>query len=350
MASSTRDAQPAAADRTEYYVRLNRYGAAPLWEALKGLVTPQPQSSCVPAIWRYAELRPLLLEAGDLISAREAERRVLVLENPAIPGMSKATDSLYAGLQLVLPGEIAASHRHTASALRFVIESEGGYTAVDGERTTMHRGDFVITPRWTYHDHGNPGNSPVIWMDILDIPLVNFLCASFAERHESETQPLTRPEGDSFRRYGHNLLPVDYDGASLNSPVFNYPWARTREMLAGLERNGPVHACHGFKARFTNPATGGYAMATIGTFAQLLPRGFDGQTYRSTDSTIFCVVEGTGESCVGGQTLRWAPNDIFVVPSWTPVSHKPDADAVLFSASDRPVQQAFGLWREKPGE
>jgi len=351
MATSLTDAKLAStSDRREYYARLNGYNAAPLWEALGRLVTHQPQPACVPAIWRYAEMRPLLIEAGSLITAQEAERRVLVLENPAIPGMSKATDTLYAGLQLVLPGETAPNHRHSASALRFVIESEQGYTAVDGEKTTMHPGDFVITPRWTYHDHGNSGISPVIWMDVLDIPLVNFLCASFAERYESETQPLTRPEGDSFLRYGHNLLPIDYAGSNLNSPVFGYPWSRTRETLEGLQRNGPSHSCHGFKARFINPATGGYAMATIGTFVQLLPGGFAGQTYRSTESTIFCVVEGTGESRVGQDVLRWAPHDIFIVPSWTPVSHKSDGEAVLFSASDRPVQQAFGLWREQEGE
>ncbi|MDE3196076.1 MAG: gentisate 1,2-dioxygenase [Acidobacteriota bacterium] len=350
MAPSALDAKPAAnSERAEYYGRIREYGAAPLWEALSGLVTPEPRPVCIPAMWRYRDLRPLLLEAGGLITAREAERRVLVLENPAVPGMSRITDSLYAGLQLVMPGEIAGSHRHVAAALRLTIESEGGYTAVDGEKAVMEPGDFVITPSWTYHDHGNPGASPVIWMDVLDLPLVNFLGCSFAEHHECETQPLTRPEGDSYLRYGANLLPADHTPANGNSPVFRYPYARTRETLEGMKRNGPMHACHGFKLRYVNPATGGPAMTTIGTFVQLLPKGFEGDVCRATDATIFCAVEGTGETSIGDRVFRWEPHDIFVAPSWMPVRHRAESDAVLFSASDRPVQQALGLWREKAG-
>jgi hypothetical protein len=78
---------------------------------------------------------------GTLITAREAERRVLVLENPGLRGASSITRTLYAGLQLILPGEVAPSHRHTQSALRFVLEGKGAYTAVDGERASMHPGD-----------------------------------------------------------------------------------------------------------------------------------------------------------------------------------------------------------------
>ena len=95
------------------------------------------------------------MESGSLITAKEAVRRVLILENPAMPGSACITPSLYAGLQLILPGEVAPSHRHTQSALRFIVEGEGAYTAVDGERTIMREGDFVITPTWTWHDHGN---------------------------------------------------------------------------------------------------------------------------------------------------------------------------------------------------
>src|SRR5712691_13246974 len=127
-----------SADRKELYERLDRKNTAPLWEVLGKLVTPQPQTACVPAVWRYDEIRPLLMDAGRLITAKEAERRVLVLENPGLRGKSQITSSLYAGIQLVMPGEVAASHRHVASALRFVIEGKGAYTAVDGARTEMH--------------------------------------------------------------------------------------------------------------------------------------------------------------------------------------------------------------------
>jgi len=337
------DASPALKN---LYERLGRKNTAPLWEVLGEIVTPQPRARCVPALWRYDEVRALLMEAGGLISAQEAERRVLVLENPSLRGASQVTPTLYAGVQLVMPGETAPTHRHSASALRFVLESgEGAYTAVDGERTTMHAGDFILTPSWTYHDHGNPSNAPAIWMDGLDIPIVNMFSASFAEHHPDETQPVTRPEGDALTRYGGALLPVDFTPGR-RSPLLSYPYARSREALDRLARNGPVHSTHGVKLQYVNPATGGYPMPTIAAFLQLLPAGFESKPYRSTDATVFCAAEGEGTSRIGDQTFTWGPRDIFVAPSWQPVSHSARAEAVLFSFSDRPAQKALGLWRE----
>jgi gentisate 1,2-dioxygenase len=302
----------------------------------------------VPALWRYNEIRPLLMEAGELITAEQAERRVLVLENPGIRGLSQITQSLYAGVQLILPGEIARTHRHVASALRFVIESEGAYTAVEGERTTMRPGDFILTPSWTFHDHGNPSGAPAIWMDGLDVPIVNLFDTSFAEHYPAgPQQPVTREEGDALSRYGANLLPVEYKASSMSAPVFNYPYDRSREALARLYRNGPVDSCHGVKMQYINPVTGGYPMPTIGAFLQLLPAGFHGAAYRSTDAAVYCVVEGRGSSKIGDSSFAWGERDIFVVPSWSPVVHQAETEAVLFSFSDRPAQKALGLWREQ---
>src|SRR3569832_723400 len=149
------------ASRAAYYEQIARQHMAPLWESLHSLVPNAPQPKARPAIWKYAEVRDLVMEAGRVISAEEAVRRVLVLENPGLSGKSSMTPNLYAGLQLILPGEIAPSHRHTQSALRFIVEGSGAFTAVDGERTTMHPGDFIITPSWSKHVHGNPGNEPV---------------------------------------------------------------------------------------------------------------------------------------------------------------------------------------------
>ncbi len=345
--------QGLSAERQEFYGRLDTKNMAPLWEVLNRLVTPQPQPSTVPAHWRWAEMRPLLHEAGGLITAKEAERRVLVLENPGLrtqPAFkSQITQSLYAGLQCIMPGEVAPSHRHVASALRLVIEGEGAYTAVDGERTTMRAGDFILTPSWTFHDHGNPGSEPVVWLDGLDVPIVNTFDTSFAEHHPEETQPVIREEGDALARYGANLLPLEYKSASLSAPIFTYPYARSREVLARLQRSDEAHECHGVKLQYVNPATGGYPMPTIGAFLQLLPKGFDGKPARSTDATIFCVVEGRGRTRVGDQVIAWEPHDVFVAPSWMPVSHAAHDEAVLFSFSDRPAQKALGLWREQLG-
>lgn len=346
MSNSKRDIARAA-----YYEQIGRSHMAPLWESLHALVPPQPQPKAQPAIWKYEQIRPLVMQAGSVISAEEAVRRVLVLENPGLPGKSSITSTLYAGLQLILPGEIAPSHRHTQSALRFIIEGQGAWTAVDGERTTMHPGDFIITPSWTWHDHGNPleadGGEPVVWLDGLDIPLLQYLDAGFAESYPEAVQPVTRPEGNSFARYGNNMVPVRYQPAGGSSPIFSYPYARTREALDQLYRHGELDPWDGVKLRYINPATGGWPMPTMATFMQLLPAGFEGRTYRSTDATVYSVVEGRGTARIGEMQFQFEPRDIFVVPSWQPVQLACVEDAVLFSYSDRPVLSALNLLREE---
>src|SRR5216684_4238631 len=283
-------------EREAFYNELAPRNMAPLWEVLRALITREPATPCVPVLWRYDEVRPYLMRSGGLISAKEAERRVLILENPALKGKASITHTLYAGLQLILPGEVAPAHRHSQSALRFVLEGEGAFTAVDGERTYMSPGDFVITPSWTWHDHGNDSDQPMVWLDGLDIPLVALLDAGFMEPGNAEQQMVTRPAGDSLARYGTGLLPVDWQPATKTSPVFNYPYARTREALETMRKHEGWDACHGLKMRYVNPATGDYAMPTMATFMQLLPKGFAGAPYRSTDGTVFVCIDGRGET------------------------------------------------------
>ncbi len=310
------------AKREAFYHRLKAVSAAPLWEQLADLVLAQPRPGCVPALWRYEEMRPYLMESGKLITAEEAERRVLMIQNPGLQGLPQITQSLYAGLQLVLPGEVTATHRHVAAALRFVIEGNGAYTSVDGTKITMHPGDFILTPSWTYHDHGNLTDEPVVWMDGLDIPTVNMLDASFAEHYPGGTQPVLREDADS---------------------AVSFPYARMREALDRLARSGSGDACHGFRIHYGEAAT----LPTIDAWLRLLPAGFRTAAYRSTDATVFCVAEGRGRSVIGGAAFDWGPHDIFMVPSWVPVEHEAREEAVLFSFSDRPIQKALGMWREE---
>jgi len=337
-------------ERQAFYDRIDAHSLSPLWESMHALVTDTPQSPALPVQWDYDNVvRPYLMECSALITAKEAVRRVLILENPGMRGRASVTHSLFAGLQLIMPGEVAPAHRHTQSALRFVVEGEGAYTTVEGERTAMRPGDFVITPSWTWHDHGNASDRPMVWMDGLDIPMVRLLDASFAEPGNAETQSVARPAGDSMARFGTNLLPVDWRPQSRSSPIFNYPYSSTREALFEISRNGDPDACHGYKMRYVNPTTGDYAMPTIGAFMQLLPGGFSTTPYRSTDGTVYSVVEGEGETVVGEKTFRWKPRDVFVIPSWHRHTHRAGSEAVLFSFSDRPVQDKLGLWREQRG-
>src|SRR5579872_5264013 len=180
--------------RAGFYEKASAENLAPLWRVLHGLVTEKPKSACVPAHWSYATVRPYLMEACDLISTQESQRRVLVLENPGLRGQSRITPSLFAGLQIIRPGEVAPAHRHVASALRFIVEGRDAYTAVAGERTMMAPGDFVITPSWTWHDHGNESDAPMVWLDGLDMHMVNLFSASFREDYPGSSHPITRPE------------------------------------------------------------------------------------------------------------------------------------------------------------
>src|SRR6195256_4867171 len=308
------------AARQDLYRRIEKHNFAPLWEVYHELIPDQPMTPCRPAIWKWADARPYLMEAGELITAKEALRRVLVLQNPGMKGENCVTQSLFAGYQLILPGEIAPSHRHTQSALRFVLEGSCAYTAVDGERTTMRPGDFIITPSWTWHDHGNPGSDPVIWMDGLDIRIVQMFAAQFHEVYPEEVQPVSRSEGAAVARYGNNLVPLAA-GAPFGktSPIFNYPYARSRDSLYKLSQDQAPDPCHGWKMQFMNPLTGGHAMPTIPAFLPLLPKGFRSQACRSTDGTIYSVVEGEGRAQIGGESFEFEPRDTFVVPSWAPL-------------------------------
>jgi gentisate 1,2-dioxygenase len=344
--------QPSLAGaRQDLYRRMDRSDLAPLWEVLHNLIPNEPSTPCRPALWKYREARPFLMEAGKLITAREAVRRVLILENPGMRGESCITQSLYAGLQLILPGEIAPSHRHSQSALRFIVEGSGAYTAVDGERTTMRPGDFIITPSWTWHDHGNPGSEPVVWMDGLDIRIVAAFGAQFHEAYPEEVQPVARTEGAASARFGSGLVPLHTPAPfGKTSPVFNYPYGRSRDALALLAKDQDPDPCHGWKMQFTNPLTGAHAMPTIAAFIQLLPKSWRSAPYRCTDGTIYSVVEGAGTVKIANETFSFEPRDTFVVPSWMPLELQTQDEAVLFSFSDRPGQEAMGLWRERRGE
>ncbi len=334
-------------DRADFYARIADRHLRPLWEVLDELVPPAPRPQSVAALWRYDDLRPAIMESGNIISAMEAVRRVLILENPGLPGSSLITSALYAGLQLILPGEIAPSHRHAQSALRFIVEGSGAYTAVDGERTTMAPGDFIITPSWTWHDHGNDGNGPVVWLDGLDIPIVALHDAQFAERYPEPVQPVSRAEGDCDARWASNMALFDHGHATKTSPMFSYPYARSRAALAKLAAARVCDPAHGVRMRYVNPVTGGWAMPTMGTFLQLLPAGFRGMPSRSTDGTVYCCIEGRGSVRIGEQPFEFGPRDIFVVPSWQPRSFAAATEVVLFGYSDRPVQEALGLLREQ---
>ncbi len=251
---------------------------------------------------------------------------------------------------MVVPGDIAPAHRHSQSALRFILEGKGAYTSVDGERTAMEPGDFVITPSMTWHDHSNETSEPMFWLDGLDIPMVQFFDASFAEGSNEDQQKITRPAGDSFARYGHNLLPVDEKRTSKTSPIFNYPYSlhprgagtgQSAQRVGRLPRP-ETEILQSRDRRFRDA-----------DHRHLHPVAAQGLQDRALSRHRRHGVRGDRRqgphSRIGDQTFEWGPRDLFVVPSWQWVTHEADEDSVLFSFSDRPVQQKLDLFREDRG-
>jgi gentisate 1,2-dioxygenase len=336
------------ADREAYYRALRAENLGPLWETLKGLVPAEPRPQAVAFMWSYSDVRPRLMEAGKMISTEEAERRVLVLQNPGLSGVQQITDTLYAGLQLILPREVARAHRHSQSALRFVIEGTGAFTAVDGERATMHPGDFIITPAWTWHDHGNDSTEPVVWLDGLDVPLVSFLKAGFREEYKDESHPIKRKEGDAQAVYGTGLLPIEDNQRHSTSPVFHYPYSRTRESLYIMSRSRDPDPWQGYALKYSNPTNGDWAIPTIATAMHLLPSGFRTRPFRSTDGVVVTVVEGMLHATVASHEFKLGPKDVLALPAWTLRTLEATAgDTVFFAFSDRPVHEKLGLWRSE---
>ena len=240
------------AAREAYYDKISKLDMAPLWVVLKDIIPDEPKTVCAPAMWHFKDVKPLVSEAGSIISAEEATRRVLVLENPKLRGKSRITQSLYAGLQLILPGEIAPPHRHVASAIRFILDGEGAYTQVDGEKTIMSPGDFVLTPSGTIHDHGNTSKKSMMWLDVLDVPTVNFFETCFYEHFDYERQNTGAIDGELLdalrlgRAAGRRRPDVE------DSPIINYPYAQMRPILERLAE-GRRHRSAPRRARSATP-------------------------------------------------------------------------------------------------
>lgn len=339
-------------ERQAYYDELARFNLKPLWAVLGSIFTREPKTSVKPWVWRWQDVRPRLLRAAELVTAQEAERRVLYLVNPGLgeqPGLP-VTQTLYAGLQIILPGEVARSHRHTATALRFVVEGEGAYTSVNGEQTFMEPGDFILTPNWTWHDHGNTSDRPMIWLDGLDIPLVVYLNQIFYEPYAAERYPLTRAPEESAWKYGAGLTPRWEQHRAPYSPIVNYKWKRTYEALRALAAEGRGNPYDDVVFEYTNPLTGGPALPTMSAFIQLLRPGRETRAHRHTSSAVYLVVKGRGLTEIDGQEFPWDEHDVFVLPTWARHRHvnaSSTEEAILFSFTDEAVLRSLGLYREE---
>ncbi len=335
-----------------YYADLEKLETAALWTVANKIEPTQPVSVSVPVLWRYQDLRAHVLRSADLVSPEKAGRRVVYLNNPGRRDVAAAVGGLYSGLQVMRPGEAASAHAHSSSALRFIMEGKGAYTIVNGHRLTLGANDFVITPNGTWHEHGVSADGlPCIWQDGLDIPLVNALEAGFFEVHPKLNQEVTHPLNDSLALWGASgLRPQVSTWSNPYSPLFKYEWAPTYEALRKLSQMKEGCEFDDTLMFYTNPATGGHVMATLGASMQLLRAGFHGKAHRHTGSFIYHVAKGKGYSIVAGKRFDWQEHDIFCVPSWAWHEHvntSENDDACLFSFSDLPTMEKLSLYREQ---
>jgi gentisate 1,2-dioxygenase len=320
-----------------------------LWRLGGEIQAAQPLKVAQPYVWRGADIERVQARAGDLIrDGLPGERRTVRLVNPGLVAQHCATQTLSAAVQLLDPGEIAPPHRHSPAAIRFVTRGHGAYTTVEGERCTMGPGDLVLTPRWTWHHHGNDGDEPVAWMDGLDIPLVLLLNANFFQPWPTGLQPETEPVDGSLQRYGGALRPVWTRPGAPPRPLLTYRWETT---LAALQRLAQIEASpyDDVALEYTNPRTGGHVLPTLACWIQMLRPGVRTRAHRHTSSAVYHVFRGQGYSVIDGQRLDWAQGDFLALPGWAWHEHANPgtAEAILISITDLPTMEALELYHEE---
>lgn len=332
----------------DYRDAMTEAGVAPLWPMMRNVLPhgrPHPVSKS--HLWAFEDIRPLLLRAGELTPVEKAERRVLVLSDPGRGvGAMQATASIYVGLQLLLPGETAPAHRHTPSAARIIVEGNGAFTVVDGEKLPMNNGDLILTPGGMWHDHGHEGSEPVIWLDALDLPLFYYLEGSYAEEAPLQAQR-NRPDASQVEYKAAGIVPSRrHKAAKVKFPLMRFPWERTEAALRDLSvygGNGPV------EVDYVNPETGESVLPVMGFTALMIRPGETVRPPLKSSSAVFHVISGVGRSTVDGAVCEWKAKDTFSAPVFAAIEHvnTGDAPAFLIYVHDTPLQEKLGYYEER---
>lgn len=306
----------------------------------------EPKSSAQAHLWRWQDIYDGLLQARDLVSLEQSERRTIRLLNPGVPGPTGVSTTVHLSVQLVKPGEIAKAHRHTMTAIRFVVKGQGAFTTVNGERFSMAPGDLVLTPNWCWHDHFNASSQDIIWLDGHDGPLMKSLDMIAVQGFERDQQPVEASPDLSLYKYGFARPPEALD-ASADLP-FRYAWGTAYEALQKMAAL-PGDPFDGVLLRYIHPGHGAAPLRTMGCEIQMLRPREKTKAHRHTSNVIYHAFRGAGRTTVGERVLEWHEGDIFTVPLWCWHHHENDTaeEAVLFSINDRPAKTALGLFREE---
>lgn len=305
-----------------------------------------PETTVQPCLWKWKDVYESLMRAGEVVSMEDAERRTVRLLNPALRDRQATTHTIHFSFQYVKTGEHARPHRHTAAAFRFILKGSGAYTTVNGQKCVMEEGDLILTPQLSWHDHTNDSGKPIIWLDGLDIPLVQSLQQLLFEPHPEYAQPIEKTSEE--------VALFESNARSARAPAaefFHYKWSDTYSRLNALVDAAIPDRFDGYLFEYRNPKTEGPTMLTIQCALSLLRPGHETAAHRHTSTVIYHAFRGRGSSFIGEERFDWEAGDSFVVPLWHPHRHSNRAaseEAILFSMSDAPVLKSLGLYREEP--
>jgi gentisate 1,2-dioxygenase len=323
------------------------------------------QIKALPTLWRWKDYRPFLDRINEIAARADvspiefADRQSILLVNPGLRGRLQVTSTMRCAISIYTPGDVAPAHIHSANASRTILSEKGGYTNVEGERCEAKRGDLIITPNGTWHDHGNDSDTPVVWIDMLDWPLLEVLDLAWVDldykdagdESNSKIQKTIHTDGYSSRLYGHGGLKptfVNHKRGWGHNPdaMIHYRGADVREALHGL-RQEKGDSYEAIQLEFVNPANGGPVGCTLQYAAQLLRPGEETLAKRETSNTFMVVMDGEGYTEVGGQRFTWTQNDVVVMPNflWRRHVNTGKTDAVLYTVSDTSLMRNIGQYR-----
>lgn len=323
---------------------LSEHNLAGLWTGTAG------SDRLTPHLWKWADIRQGVMAATELVPIDSGGRRTVNVRHPSFP--DRMSNTVHMSVQCVMPGEVATAHRHNPAAIRFIIQgSPQAFTVVEGEPMPMETGDLITTPNWTWHDHRNESDAPVIWLDGLDVRFVG-IWRMLWEELDGARQTVTRPAGFSQKVLGH-ARPSSWLKSEHLTPPRRYPWAETYDTLLALkdgEAEGDPY--DGLQLTFTHPLNGGPTLPTFACELQLLAPHLKTRAHRHLSTAIYHVFRGTGATVVDGERLEWTQGDIFLIPPWAGHAHENlgDADAILFSMDDWPAARSLGLYREEEAQ
>jgi len=307
----------------------------------------EPEANYRPFLWKWPEIRAALDQAAQFIRPEDAFRRFIGYQHPDLKMGTAHT--LLMGAQMVRPGEFAPAHRHTMGAIRFVVEGHGAATIVEGEPLPMEPGDLITTPSWTWHDHVNSGDRPIIWLDGADGPMIHYYQVGFANPFHEQRQAVSKPVGGSQQTYSVLRPQSVLDSPSIHfRPPYRYAWTDTEKALESMAE-APGDPFDGILLHYSDPVSGGATLPTMSCEIQMLRPGEKCRSHRHTYTVVYHAFRGSGTTWIADQKFEWQQGDSFVVPVWNWHAHENRSrePAILFSINDRPTIDALGFFREE---